>query len=1407
MAAVITASGALILSTVYISQKFLDQFIKEEGYGRLKRFFFPKKKYENRLSQIISSTIVEYKTQTEQQSRMGTPIYFYESEALVEKLSLYVLYRTKYTEEEINILFDSYPNIIRPKKSETDLFLKLFIKNVLKDHELKKLHILERYQEEIFNISADVKAVKVNLDEVVEILIKDKIGTKQKNNLTSDLLKIFIDTDKKDFIDLNRTFENFESDDLYFSFEEKNFNIYEIINKNTGIAIIGNPGSGKSTEILNLAYSLWKDHSNELIPVFRKMNNFTSSDSINDYLNFDLISEFSNLIFILDGIDEIVDVNDFISKLQTFKREHNLRNRNYKYLISCRSNIFNDFSSQLNGLETYKLSELKLNQSQKLLESLTQSNFDLEDLYLYSQNNIFLKNPYQLKIVANYYNNQGYLETNTAKLWDTYVTDRIENDKSDKFQKKTVSIPILKKNLKKTALTHELMQKSSFDEESVLKIIDSNHKELADFIHSSLIEFNPARRAYFFEHKNIQEYFSAKVLEGLPFDLTKKIICISGTNSIHPSYTNTVTFLLNLTPLDNSNYREFIEWITSHNPELLFKADSDRISELKEPVFQNFFYRTCAETTIWIGQISNINISDIAQFADHLKNYEYLLKYVIDPSAHFRVRISALEIIREFKHLNREELLVNFFNILESETESLNIKSEVIRSICTIGYQKTDKTIIPQIIKLFDTETDNSINSRILGLIDESDQIDQSIDYLLKEFDYAFKIKLRKIEENILLGNDWKLKVILLKLENPKNFILLASKLLLNNQRDFSENYPERLIDRIKELMAHSPEIIIELISRIINDSGDNSLFDRKNFLSKMVIQLELQEKVFQNIFKKETFQDLKWFLSEISTEETIQYFIQNWKTILQGDTTQLENFRNILNYDHHYSLSGKLQDALLQQNVELKSLLPTREEAKEKQKTEQEEAQNEFDELFDPTLAIKSISDFFKETHSKRLTKVEVYELERIFYNNHDNSFKRLPKALQLLQYLARKDDLLTVETITSRINNLRDYIFFIDSEISHIISDRNYLKVKINEPQRIIFQDWLKELSESLNFKNLIEHTSSTSYRLPNIDSKLQYDIHQLIIKYYCHDNFQISLSKDFLLNTIEFFEIENYEKDKQFERFLDSINDESAVKKQITENLNKQLFLSVYNRHAKYALEKGFREVFQIIENHLLSDDSIYSENELLLLFVQINGNSILTKMHHNIQSRSCWTAIELLMKSEPSQDEKELYIQKAKEYLALGQKDFIKNALNVLMIMNDPFAIAFLHGNIDEHFSWIGSINQANYLNYNVVLEEDLLYIKDVFNFIYAKDAQTDKFRFHYLSEFFYSYLYNISKNEPYYKQLTIVLNEIRVSLSETDDHELFYINSIINNCSKSYISTKSVPMSFKDALEKVNELMS
>ena len=42
----------------YVSYKFIDQFIKEEGYGRLKKKLFPSKSYQNKLIKIIYDRII-----------------------------------------------------------------------------------------------------------------------------------------------------------------------------------------------------------------------------------------------------------------------------------------------------------------------------------------------------------------------------------------------------------------------------------------------------------------------------------------------------------------------------------------------------------------------------------------------------------------------------------------------------------------------------------------------------------------------------------------------------------------------------------------------------------------------------------------------------------------------------------------------------------------------------------------------------------------------------------------------------------------------------------------------------------------------------------------------------------------------------------------------------------------------------------------------------------------------------------------------------------------------------------------------------------------------------------------------------------------------------------------------------
>ena len=94
---------------LYVAQKFLDQFIKDEGYGRLNKLLFPQKKYVNRLVQLISQTVNEYREAHPANLPEGK-IAFYQSQVVFEKLTT-ILLKTKLSSELSKILLSTFLSI------------------------------------------------------------------------------------------------------------------------------------------------------------------------------------------------------------------------------------------------------------------------------------------------------------------------------------------------------------------------------------------------------------------------------------------------------------------------------------------------------------------------------------------------------------------------------------------------------------------------------------------------------------------------------------------------------------------------------------------------------------------------------------------------------------------------------------------------------------------------------------------------------------------------------------------------------------------------------------------------------------------------------------------------------------------------------------------------------------------------------------------------------------------------------------------------------------------------------------------------------------------------------------------------------------------------------------------------
>lgn len=164
---------------IYVALKFTDQFLKEEGYGRLKRFLFPTKKYNNRLIEVIYDTIEEFEKTHPYDSSNGM-FPFYHSKIFFEHLTMFVLFK-KGTLDEIKGDFDKFPKLIKPTKQDLEEFYSLFAKNTNNDKVLRTTFIEENYKGQIFEITQtinEIKEITTSVKADTSFLVEERLSQK-----------------------------------------------------------------------------------------------------------------------------------------------------------------------------------------------------------------------------------------------------------------------------------------------------------------------------------------------------------------------------------------------------------------------------------------------------------------------------------------------------------------------------------------------------------------------------------------------------------------------------------------------------------------------------------------------------------------------------------------------------------------------------------------------------------------------------------------------------------------------------------------------------------------------------------------------------------------------------------------------------------------------------------------------------------------------------------------------------------------------------------------------------------------------------------------------------------------------------------------------------------------------------
>jgi hypothetical protein len=1168
---------------------------------------------------------------------------------------------------------------------------------------------------------------------------------------------------------------------------EASMTLSNIVNTENKIFILGNPGLGKSTELKKLAIDSWKEGEfSGFVPIFKNLKNFTNTDDFYNFLPLNW-TELNNILLILDGIDEISDIEYFKSKIETFINKE-VSTKQIKYVISCRTNIYQSIVLNMPEFKVFYLKNLSVEENIKLLELKCSRQIKQEEVATKFLD--YLKTPFHIHIFASYINEFNSLPSNIAELWSKYIENRLNTDKKEKLKKVAINVPLIKKYSRITSLINELMKCNSFTEDNLFKIVNENPSEHYEFLKSSLLDKDIFKDSWYFEHRNIQEYFAALVVSELSFDQIIDFINITNTDSTHPSLFNTITFLINLLDKDSTKFKELIIWLKTNQIEILFRADSDRTEGFKVEVFQHYFKTQCIDKKLWISTNKAFSVKEIGEFGDCGENFKYLFQIISNQNSfHFRVVISALNLLAFFKPNHRMELQLKplFLNLLASSEIGADIKSEIIQCIETLKFYETDEKYLVTIFGIFAIETNKKINAALLFLISDIQDVDNFFWYMKAEFFREVGVEKRNETDNVYRGNDWKLQELILKLDDSNHFIEIISFYFYEEHSiDLPNDFAIRLLERFRSFSELDRDFILKFFSEI---NGKTQYYQHQTLLLQIITQSDKQTELATYLIDNNGFWNVRNLISHIANLEILELVLNRFN-LTNISSEELIFFRNNL-WNSNQELSYIFQNLMSENKFVFDSFLPSENEIKESQKNNLEKIQNNFDSLFDKSLLMQIIKNVYLENGIEDLTTKGYHEISAKWRveNNYPAYFD---SSLTILQSFFVRFQSLTFDQVSELL--LNDVILFKLMLDSIKGTTKDNLKFVVSVKQEKIIREWCIASTEDIDFNNIVQIHKNDSISLKSDYLKLE-----TILSF--QKIFDFSLSKEFLLNCLEYLEIKNFsETENPLEFLFDKINDKKAFEKKIIDNItNKLLFKSVLGKHIDYALKNSIKEAFPKIRGYFLKEKSVHNLNNKLELYFSLTDDvNLLKECCSDVNDFKCWSAIKILTQSEEGQfciDKALLYLNQDDE---VGKDYFVSNAMQVLFHFKSTKALEYYLSfpNFDFH--------GINFSDYAII--DDYSILETLFFKIYKEDY--DKPDFSYGSTFFTTYVSNLSKKDVNsYAKTQEVLIGIKEKLdARSSNNLLFNINFLIDNSKNSYINSQSVPLSFKEALNKVESIL-
>lgn len=1168
------------------------------------------------------------------------------------------------------------------------------------------------------------------------------------------------------------------------SFLEESKTLEQFLQEKKRIVLLGNAGIGKTTELKYLFNSLWNKREEQYnFPFFITLKNFRETSTFEDLIPLKEWRELPIITFILDGLDEIANIQDFISALELFLNKY--KEYRINVVISCRTNIYEKYIAKIDNFEYVfleGLSELQINNIFKRENGIP---LPFNELNRFRS---FLENPFNLNLFCDYYKEHKEFPNSQLEIWNIFIEKELNLLNREKFKKReSINIPHIEYCLEKVAIVNELMQQSFISENDLYNLLGRDNEIFEEV---SFIEKTPNSNIFTFRHKNYQEFFAAKYLANKNEKNILSFIKInSEINKTKPSLFNVIGFLLNI--LQKDKFENIKDWLLNNEPEILFLVEKDKLNvEQKNDIFEKYFINIAIEKKHWFAGAQPFSMNKMAEFA----NIDFLIS-VINKNIHFRTTISALNVLAftECSDEDNDKIKNTLKAIILSDNqkqESLQIKSEALRTLREKEFYK-DISFLKEIATYFKDNYSREIHHLIITILHKLEDIDNYFDILKNSLYKLYKIEPNREIDNVIRGTKEYFAQIALKIQNRDNFAEIL-KIIVDDDFDvkisefYTHNFKEKFIKKNLSFIMSDENITSSIIDVFIKLGQYRlcNLYDPNNIFPTLINEMSDKKiNVFKYIIDKYGVTDGNYMIIPLfNDEKCIDYLVEKYRqNSIKISDDILANIR--FHYSRYeYKLALYFQEKFSSIGHIFTNLLPTEEENKKKENEYIKASQENFDILFDKEKIKQGIVKFFDDNNIAEISIDIVDKLEYKSYEN--NSYFGIRNSLySLIIEVLDGDETKTKEEIILKLEN-EYYILY---QIKSMIKDK-YFPFDIKDDHINYIKKACLSLENNFDYNNIISFDDENYY------SSIYPNYNILEILYFFDKKYEVNYSQQFYLETLRYCNIIGEMEDNIY--FIESKVDKSNFRNKIIYNINYlKMDYGSFKEHVGYVIKYKIEECYPKIEEAILDDGSSILREYIEVLSKE-RKESFLRKCFTDINTYLFWEAIDSCMKEDINID---FILDKAKVYLNSNRTEFIANALSVLFYCNDPKALEFYithlrdlkNKNIDLRYDY--KINNKAILKYTNLSNIELL--REIFHIIYDEKLKENTFAYYHTKQDIQTLIISFSSKD--FGKINNLLEDLKEE-SKDSDTKTFHINHLIDVSNNSYLASLSKPLTFDEA---------